>query len=259
MLLSDHPRAHYRNAPVHEVICQLRFPPILTINQTEPAAFQDAVRNVFPGYLRKEDVPAPKISNGRLEQQPPVTNYYFLTESGKWKLNLTQNFIALSCLAYPGWEEFARMLDRPLATFIELYHPAFFLRVGLRYVNFFSKTRLGLEDLRWNDLFQSAYLGALDEDDIAEDDILSCGSDFLIKLDSSCHAKIHAGPGKIKNTQPGAAQDPETKFILDMDLFMATNTPCTLSAAALETLHGHGTRLFEGAVTERLREAMDPE
>ena len=32
MLFSDHPRTHYRNAPAHEVICQLRFPSILTIN-----------------------------------------------------------------------------------------------------------------------------------------------------------------------------------------------------------------------------------
>ena len=29
MLLSQHPRTHYANAPVHEVICQLRFPAIL--------------------------------------------------------------------------------------------------------------------------------------------------------------------------------------------------------------------------------------
>ena len=34
MLFSDHPRTHYRNAPAHEVICQLRFPAILTINNS---------------------------------------------------------------------------------------------------------------------------------------------------------------------------------------------------------------------------------
>ena len=30
-----------------------------------------------------------------------------------------------------------------------------------------------------------------------------------------------------------------------------------LAAGALETLHGHSTRLFEGAVTDRLRDAME--
>ena len=48
MLFSDHPRTHYRTAPAHEVICQLRFPPILSINTTEPADFQEAIRTEFP-------------------------------------------------------------------------------------------------------------------------------------------------------------------------------------------------------------------
>ena len=53
-------------------------------------------------------------------------------------------------------------------------------------------------------------------------------------------------------------RDPEVKFILDMDLSMGGNTPCTLAAGALETLHGHADRVFEGAITETLRTALDP-
>ncbi|MEI3331159.1 MAG: TIGR04255 family protein [Oscillospiraceae bacterium] len=67
--------------------------------------------------------------NGKPEPQAPVTNYHFLSQDGRWKLNLT-GFIALSTLSYPGWEEFARMLDKPLATFIQLYKPAYFRRRG---------------------------------------------------------------------------------------------------------------------------------
>ena len=48
MLFSDRPRSHYPNAPIHEVICQLRFPTILTINTVEPADFQEAIREDFP-------------------------------------------------------------------------------------------------------------------------------------------------------------------------------------------------------------------
>ena len=40
MLFSDRSRSNYRNAPIHEVICQLRFPTILTINSVEPADFR---------------------------------------------------------------------------------------------------------------------------------------------------------------------------------------------------------------------------
>jgi len=42
----------------------------------------------------------------------------------------------------------------------------------------------------------------------------------------------------------------------DMDLSMNGNIPCTLAAAGLETLHGHSTRIFEGAITDTLRNVL---
>lgn len=263
MLFDQRPRNHYRAAPAREVICQLRFPTILTINNVEPADFQEAIRDQFPKYARRQDQPAPKIiglggPSPRLEQQSPIANYNFLSADGQWKLNLTENFIALSTLRYPGWEEFARQLDRPLAEFIRIYKPAFFQRVGLRYVNLFSRQALGLEDAPWTDLIAPAYVGPLNEPDVREDQVLNLACDLQIKLDSSCQAKIHAGPGRVKSNRPDAPQDPEIKFILDMDLSMGGNTPCTLAAGALETLHGHADRVFEGAITDTLRTALDP-
>ena len=198
----------------------------------------------------------PKVVNGKPEPQPPVTNYHFLSQDGRWKLNLTKDFIALSTLSYPGWEEFARMLDKPLAAFIQLYKPAYFQRVGLRYLNIISRAALDIEDTPWRQLITPIYLGALAAEDVEESRVLSCGQDLQLKLDSSCSAKIHAGTGLLKNTRPNAPQDPEVKFIFDMDLSMGGNTPCGLAAAALETLHGHSTRVFEGAVTDALRDAM---
>ena len=262
MLFSDRPRTIYRNAPAHEVICQLRFPTILTINNVEPANFQEAVRDAFPQYIRRQEAAPPRITglggpNPQVEQQAPVSNYNFLSADGRWKLNLTRDFIALSTLAYSGWEEFARHLDKPLASFIKLYQPAYFQRVGLRYLNILSRSKLGLEGTPWAELIAPAYTGPLREPDAVEENFLNCGCDLVLKLDSSCQAKIHAGPGKLK-AAPNAPQDPETNFIFDMDLSMGGNVPCTLSAGALETLHGHAGRVFEGAVTDRLRAAMEP-
>ena len=260
MLFSNHPRTHYMKAPVHEVICQLRFPTILSINTTEPADFQERIREDFPQYVRRQDATPPQLvmNNGKpeLRQAPPTANYNFLSADGRWKINLTRDFIALSTLSYPGWEEFARHLDKPLAAFIELYKPASFQRVGLRYVNLVSRAALGLEDSGWDDLFAPAYTAIYQEGDVFEEKVLSTGTDLVLQLDSSSRVKIHAGPGQVKNRQQGAPQDTEVKFIFDMDLSMATNTPCNLAAPALETLHGHATRIFEGAITDELRQAM---
>ena len=230
MLFSAHPRAQYRKAPAHEVICQLRFPTILSINTVEPADFQEAIRAEFPKYARRQDTTPPKITlvNGsapKVEQQPPVINYHFLSADNQWKLNLTKDFIALSTLHYTGWEEFARYLDKPLAAFIKLYKPAYFQRVGLRYVNIFSRSSLGIEGAKWAELISPAYVGPLCQPDAMEENFLNCASDLLLQLDSSCRAKIHAGPGRVKSTAQGAPQDPEVKFIFDMDLSMGGDVP----------------------------------
>lgn len=127
-------------------------------------------------------------------------------------------------------------LDKPLAAFIRLYKPAYFQRVGLRYVNIFSRARLGLEGARWAELFSPAYTAPMQEAELPEDRFLNCACDLTLKLDSSCQAKVHAGPGVVKRNAPGVPQDPEVKFIFDMDLSMTGNTPCTLAAGALETL-----------------------
>ncbi len=261
MLFSDRPRRVYAGAPAHEVICQLRFPAILSINNTEPADFQEVVREDYPRYARRQDAQPPQFvglggPNPQVRQRPPVTNYSFLSADNLWKLNLTQNFIALSTLRYTEWEEFAHRLDKPLASFISLYKPAFFERVGLRYVNVLSRQRLGLEGTPWAELIAPAYTGPFREPDAREEDFMSCAADLTVKLGSSCQAKIHAGLGHVKSPDPNAPQDPEVKFIFDMDLSMGGELACTLSAGALETLHAHAASLFEGAITDTLREAM---
>ena len=43
MLYSDHPRVHYDKAQLAEVICQFRFPVILSIGAREPVDFRRAV------------------------------------------------------------------------------------------------------------------------------------------------------------------------------------------------------------------------
>ena len=47
-MFSNEPRVRYENPQLVEVICQLRFPEILTINASEPAAFQERIRRDYP-------------------------------------------------------------------------------------------------------------------------------------------------------------------------------------------------------------------
>ena len=253
-------RCRYRAHQLAEVICQLRFPEILAIGAGAPVAFQEAIRKEFPQFLRRQEVPAPKITgvpgNMTLQNQPAVVNYQFSSADGAWRVNLTGRFISLACTRYTGWEEFAGKLDKPLAAFIQLYKPAYFERVGLRYLNFFSRSALGLEGVPFSELIASCYLGPLGEEDVAQDDVLRCSVDTELKLRGGCRVKLHAGPGLIKR---GGQQDPEVKFVFDQDLYMPGQLPLNLAVGALQTLHSQADALFRGAITRRLHEAMGPE
>ena len=235
----------YNNNQLAEVICQLRFPKILSIEANIPDKFQDAIRDIFPIYqVRKETV-----------GDATVNNYQFASADGIWRVNLTANFLSLTCSRYFCWEEFAAKLDAPLAAFIQIYKPAFYERVGLRYLNLFSKAALSLEEVPFRQLFTPCYLGFLGKEELSEQHFGMSSVDGEFGLRGGCRAKIHAGPGKVsKNGQT----DPEIKYILDLDLFMLGNIPVNTSAGSLQTLHRNAFELFRDAITDTLHKALDP-
>ena len=256
MLFSHYDRYQYVRSPLVEVICQLRFPDILSIGAKAPVDFQEAIRQEFPRFSKAQERLAPKrvMVDGvpKMVQPEPITNYNFVSEDSLWKLNLTQNFIALSTLRYQRWEDFAQRLDRPLAQFIQIYHPTFFERVGLRYINAFSRRALGLEGTPWSDLIQPAFLGVMAEPDVDERAVGKCSLDVNLALEEGRRMKVHAGPSLLSSQK----QDPEVKFILDGDFSAAGNIAPDKVASGLEDLHYHAVRLFRGALTSELHTAM---
>ena len=249
----------YKKNQLVDVICQLRFPQILSINANLPVAFQEAIREYYPKFTTSLESPAPKISgtpgNLQLENQPSTKNYQFASLDGKWRVNLTSNFISLACNQYTCWEEFARKLDIPLAALIKIYKPACFERIGLRYLNFFSRQALDLQDIPYNQLFTTPYLGLLSDSEINEASAHRNSVDADISLPGGCRVKLHAGPGLV--TRNGQQQK-EVNFVFDQDLYMAGNIPVNYSAGALETLHSHAFPIFRGAITDTLHKAMEP-
>lgn len=260
-MFSQEERCIYRNHQLVEVICQLRFPAILAIGAREPVDFQEAIRSIFPQYqLRQEQLPA-KVTAipgqpPKVEQQKPVANHQFMTADGTCRINLTQGFISLTCNAYTCWEDFARMMDKPLASFIKIYEPAYFERIGLRYLNAFSRKKLELEGTPWKDLLEPAYLGLLAVDEIPERAFNRCTQDVEAAIPGGCRMKLHVGPGMLK--RGGDTSDKETKLIFDLDISMNGNVPVNMSAASMQTVHTQAGSIFRDAITDTLHDAMEP-
>ena len=251
-MFSQEPRCIYKRNQLGEVICQLRFPEILSINTTAPAEFQEGIREEFPVYSARKE---PAVLKPGTPPQQPGMNYQFTTADGAWRVNLTSRFISLATSRYTRWEDFAAKLDKPLAAFIRIYRPAYFERVGLRYLNFISRQSLELTHIPFRALIAPAYLGLLSDPEIPETTATRATVDADVAIRAGCRAKIHAGPGMIR--RPGQT-DNEPKFILDFDLYMPGQLALNLSAGALNTLHTQAYPLFRGAITDTLHEAMEP-
>ena len=259
-MFSNEERCIYRNNPLGDVICQLRFPEILTISANPPVAFQEAIRQEFPQFHRRQEAQAPKISgapgNFTLQNQPVTINYQFTSADGIWRVNLTSRFVSLACTKYTRWEDFANRQDKPLAAFIRIYKPAYFERIGLRYLNFISRQDLDLGGTSFSQLISPCYLGPLAEEDVSESTASRCTVDTEMSIRGGCRVKIHAGPGLIKRN---GTQEQEVKFIFDQDLYMPGQIPVNLSAGALQTLHSQANSIFRGAITDMLHNAMEPD
>lgn len=262
-MFSDEARCLLKKNQLAEVICQLRFPEILKIGSELPVDFQEQIRGDFPKFSQRMEPAmqpvrnAPPVPNGK-----PGTgsiNYQFVSADGIWRINLTSKFISLSCNRYTCWEDFAKHLDKPLVSFIQVYHPAYFDRIGLRYLNFISRKNLDLEGVPFRDLIQNQYLGPLSQEEVPETTAMRCSVDAELTLRGGCKVKLHAGPGMImRNTPQGTQQEKEVRFIFDQDLYMTGNIPVNYSAGALQTLHSQAYSIFRGAITDTLFDAMDP-
>ena len=256
---SEEARQIFKRRQLLEVICQLRFPEILKIESTEPAEFQDRIRGEYPQYQKKVEPLPPQIVNGKPVPQGTVNNYQLISEDGQWKVSLTKGFVALSTHGYVRWEDFAKRLDRVLAALIQLYQPAYFARVGLRYINAIDRSALGLAEAPWRELIQPGYLGLLADEDAPESAFSKCELSASLALPGGAKAGVKSGPGTLRKVNNRTKEATETRvFMLDLDVYMDGKTPLGQTAPALNIVHGNADSLFRGAITDTLADAMQP-
>jgi uncharacterized protein (TIGR04255 family) len=253
----------YQRQPLDEVICQLRFPPILRIGTELPAAFQDGVREEYPLYERVKPVlrfPGQQPAQPDLAQLlkqlgmdlpflAETDTHRFLTDDRKRALSLTTEFLALSDRRYSRWEAFRDQLQRAESLLQDIYRPAAYTRVGLRYRNIISRTQLGLRETRWRDLLSPAILGELADENI---------SDEIETTRRITTLALSATPGKVLIQHGLVSHGGEQCYVIDADFFTEERTDsddCFRKLAIFNRLAG---ALFQWAISRRLHEAMGP-
>lgn len=136
-------------SPLTEVICQLRFDPILSIGIL-PAQFQERVRKKFPKYEVEApitlDISDPDSDTGSRSVQLGPQAAKFISPNGKSVIALATNFVALTTAEYSSWDRFEPDVRLMIDSAMGVYGPLSVTRVGLRYVNIVKSDQVGLAD-----------------------------------------------------------------------------------------------------------------
>ena len=254
-------RVIYKKNPLDRVICQLRFPPILKIETEIPAEFQECIRQDFPEFREKEEttLSIPKtiqreVPMGVIQQLMPseTKNYEFTSEDGFWRVNLSRTFVALTSTKYETRQQFKDKLINPLNSLIEIYKPAYFSRIGLRYVDIIRRSVLKLDNVAWGELLQPYVLGLLGSPDVSKN-VQTLEAKYEIRLDDgSSTARIVTGLVECEEKH-------EVCFMIDTDFFTTSKTDASQVMNKLDYFQIRASRLIQWLITNRLHTAMEPE
>jgi uncharacterized protein (TIGR04255 family) len=258
MAFPDSQRVIYEINPLEEVICQLRFPPILRIDSEAPAAFQERVRQNYPLLREKKGLASlglpPEIAKmlpAELPFRAVNGGYEFLSEDEANTLSLTRDFLALSTRRYLRWERFSHDLQMPFQTLMEEYAPTFFSRTGLRYRNVIRRSALNLDNADWSALLRPYVAGELASLDVAGQ-IDEAASQIVIRLDDEL-GKVRLQHGLVK------AETGEICYIIDSDFFTERKTEIRDVFRVLDEFNRWAAKLFRWCITDTLHNAMRPQ
>ena len=252
--LSD--RVIYESNPLSQVICQLRFPPILKIDAQIPADFQGHIRQFYPLFSEAQPFEPLSVPQEVLRLFPaglPVRaakQYEFRSADGLWTVTLTKESLALACAKYSRWEEFLNNFRGPFEALVGLYDPAFFSRIGLRYANVIQRSTLELEGVPWSELLKPYIAGEMTTPlaPLLEDTTHT----LVVKLENVVgKVRIYHGIAKITGS-------PEEVYVIDNDFYTEERVDKVHALERLVEFNKKSGHLFRWFITDRLHAAMQP-
>lgn len=256
MPFPETPRVVYKENALQNVICQWRFPPILRIDSEVPFQFQEKIKSTFIFYKEKKEI-LPSLSlpsqevNQIIMKSSNVKNHEFLSEDETLRVNLTRTFMSLKTNQYTRWENFLKIWSMLIDALFVIYSPSFITRVGLRYINIFDRTLLGLQDIEWKELLNPQLLGLLSSE--VGRNIEGFESIYEINLIDDI-SKVRIATSFVEQAKTKAKS-----IMVDSDFSCNKRASREIALDKLNFLHQRSTRLIRFIVTEKLHKAMKPE
>ncbi len=259
-LFPSSPRVIYQKNPLVEVICQIRFSPILKIQTEPPAAFQECLRAEYPILRTRSieesllpEIPAPVVSAIRARiQHLPQAVYDFVSKNGDWTVTLTRESLALSTGRYGRWEEFRSRLRSLFESLQKVYSPLNITRVGLRYQDLLQPSKLGFTTPNWGALLNPAISGIL-----AADEVKAEVSELFTQLVLQFPGGL--GAVTVRHGVVLSNDEHEICYLIDSDFFTQQSMEAKDVYGKLDYFNQQSGRLFRWCISQQLHDAMEPQ
>ena len=266
MKIKSTERVIYSKNPLVEVVCQIRFSPLLQLQEESPRSFQEQFCVTHYPILEitgEQNVSirldALRNENVEAKQSKVASIYHFYSPDKKWKLSVSSVFITLTCYEYERWEIFSAKFYEAVEAFFRIYPVKFCERVGLRYRDIIEREKLGLTQVPWKNLLHPYVTGFFAADDMIkgglldEENVISQVNQSVLKLED-CGLLLNIG--LLFNPE-----DKTTAFMIDSDYHV--ENLIELTASNIETtctsLHNNAGGFFRHCITPQLHAALDPQ
>jgi len=276
MLFPSVPRVVYERNPLQQVTCGLHFPSILEIKTKAPAEFQSRIRTEYPFYKEESpEVPDPHgempaelldiLKRLALEASP---SHKFGTEDRARIVTLSESSFVFEDNAYVRREAFLAELKRLESEFFEIYKPARYTRIGLRYVNFIDPRTLHLVPADWSKWVQPGLLGLVSSRPNISKNIVQTRNqvEFSFEgfwdgtVDANCILRHGLAQLEDEAEEKGEKPDASSIYIIDIDFYSKLprkgEKPDVFGI--IEAFSEQARRLFRACITDELHIALVP-
>jgi uncharacterized protein (TIGR04255 family) len=241
----------YANPPIIEAICEFRLLPDSPWDLTIHGLIYEKIKKTFP-HKEQRLVQEVEINRGPkgIDQEVRLSERsFFFTHDKTIFVQTGQHLLAINCLKpYPHWEGFKPKIVEAFDALTSSIDVKGLARIGYRAIN---RIEIPRQSFNLDDYFEfRPFLGtALPQNMVSF--IIGC---ILPFFDNRDYCKIQLTTGVPNISGYGA-------FLLDIDYFIDKPSGISVTDALgwVEEAHTQINRIFEGCLTDSLREIFQEE
>lgn len=241
----------FPNPPLKLMLGQLRYPAVLRLAQhAELAAFQDAIRELYPDYAEDQQLNLALGPQGVAASSEAVRSSRFSTPDGAWSVVVNPVSVTLEATVatqYTQYGEFRDRFARVWEVALEQFGVTRIDYQGLRYIDHLDWDDVGVSD--WSRYVDSSLLGLLGVDEL-QGRVVHTLTDSRLDLQDETMISFKYG---LVSTGP----EGRIGFLMDTDAAIRRATDEVETDATLprfDMLHEEIHNLFSWATTEEAKE-----